>query len=246
MIRVAVSGAAGRMGRLAAAAITAEEDLELSAAYAPLDVGEVICGVAAVGDHDAVGGDVVVEFTNPDVVLANAARWGGRRLHMIIGTSGFDERMLTELADVWAGSEGNCLVVPNFSIGAVVMMRFAEMAAPHFGGVEVMEFHHDDKPDYPSGTALSTAARIAAAGGTNVPDAEGRGTDVDGVPVHSVRLPGVIASQEVMFGGLGETMSIRHDTFNREAFMPGMLTAIRGVAALPDKMTVGLDALLGI
>lgn len=246
MIRVAVSGAAGRMGRLAAATVAAEDDLELTSAYAPLDVGETISGIAAVGDPAVVDCDVVVEFTNPDVVLDNAAEWGRRGFHAVIGTSGFDAPMLEELASRWAGCSGNCIVVPNFSIGAVVMMRFAELAAPHFGGVEVIELHHDDKPDYPSGTALATAARIAAAGGTNDADPDGRGTDVAGVPIHSVRLPGIIASQEVMFGGLGETMSIRHDTFNREAFMPGVLTAIRGVADLPDKLTVGLDALLGI
>lgn len=246
MIRVAVSGAAGRMGRLAAAAVDAEADLELTSTYAPLDVGDTISGVVAIGDPTAVDCDVIVEFTNPDVVLTNAAKWGRAGFHTVIGTSGFDASMLGRLGELWAGSAGNCIVVPNFSIGAVVMMRFAELAAPHFDGVEVIELHHDDKPDFPSGTALATAARIAAAGGRNQSDPGGSGTDIAGIPVHSLRLPGIIASQEVIFGGLGETMSIRHDTFNREAFMPGMLTAIRGVADLPDKLTVGLDALLGI
>jgi len=246
VIRVAVSGAAGRMGRMAAAAVAAEADLELTAAYAPRDVGEVISGVTAVGDAAAVDCDVVVEFTNPDVVLGNAAQWGRQGFHAVIGTSGFDAGMLDQLADRWDGAAGNCIVVPNFSIGAVVMMRFAELAAPHFEGVEVIELHHDDKPDYPSGTALATAARIAAAGGKNESVPGGSGTDVAGIPVHSIRLPGIVASQEVIFGGVGETMSIRHDTFSREAFMPGVLTAIRGVSDLQQKLTIGLDTLLGL
>lgn len=246
MIRVAVSGGAGRMGRMAAETIAAEHHLELTGIFDPGQPGETVAGVAVSAEPKSVTCDVVVEFTNPDVVLSNLDQWSSLGCHAVVGTSGFDEDKLQRLAEIWNGAAGNCLVVPNFSIGAVLMMRFAELAAPHFQGVEVIEAHHDDKPDFPSGTALATAARIAAAGGTNVADTTGRGTDVDGVPVHSVRIPGVIASQEVVFGGLGETTSIRHDTFDRQAFMPGMLVAVRGVAALPEKLTVGLDSLLGI
>ncbi len=234
------------MGRMAADTITTQDDLELSGAYDPGQADAVVAGLAVTTHPESVDCDVVVEFTNPDVVLGNLAHWAARGCHAVVGTSGFDEAKLERLATVWGDAVGNCLVVPNFSIGAVLMMRFAELAAPHFAGVEVIEAHHEDKPDFPSGTALATAARIAAAGGSNVADTTGRGTDVNGVPVHSIRIPGVIASQEVICGGLGETVSIRHDTFDRRAFMPGMLIAIRGVADLPDKLTVGLDALLGV
>lgn len=246
MIRVAVSGGAGRMGRLAAAAVVAADDMELGGIYAPGHDGEAVAGVACVSDLTAFDCDVIVDWTHPDVVLDNLAGFAARGFHAVVGTSGFDENRLEELRELWSDSDGNCLVVPNFSIGAVLMMRCAELAAPHFAGVEVIEAHHEDKPDFPSGTALATAARIAAAGGSNAADVTGRGTDVSGVPVHSIRIPGVIASQEVVFGGPGETMSIRHDTFDRAAFMPGMIAAIRAVADLPDKVTVGLDSILGI
>lgn len=246
MIRVAVSGAAGRMGRMAAATVAAADDLELVAAFDPAAGGETVAGVAVVAEPAAIECDVVIEFTIPEVVMGNLAQWGSSGFHAVVGTSGFTADRLEQLAEQWGSSRGNCLVVPNFSIGAVAMMRFAELAAPHFEGVEVIELHHGDKPDAPSGTALATAARIAAAGGRNDADPGGRGADIAGIPVHSVRLPGVIASQEVIFGGLGETMAIRHDTFSREAFMPGMLAAVRAVSDLPDKLTVGLDAILGI
>ena len=246
MIRVAVSGAAGRMGRMAAATIVDCPEFELVGAYDPAQPDGEILGVECTADRSTLECDVVVEFTNPAVVLDNLAEWARRGFHAVVGTSGFDADRLEQLGDVWQGTDANCLVVPNFSIGAVVMMRFAELAASHFGGVEVIEMHHDDKVDFPSGTALATAARIAAAGGSNAAEPAGRGTAVAGVPIHSVRLPGVIASQEVVFGGLGETMAIRHDTFSREAFMPGMVAAISAVADLPDQVTVGLDSVLGI
>lgn len=246
MIRVAVSGAAGRMGRMAAETVAAAEDLELVAAFDPAAGGETIAGVAVVVDPTDIDCDVVIEFTVPEVVMGNLEQWGSRGFHAVVGTSGFSAERLGQVAERWGDSAGNCLVVPNFSIGAVVMMRFAELAAPHFEGVEVIELHHGDKPDAPSGTALATAARIAAAGGKNDAAPGGSGADIAGIPVHSVRLPGIIASQEVIFGGLGETMSIRHDTFSREAFMPGMLTSVRAVGNLPDKLTVGLHVLLGI
>ncbi len=246
MIRVAVSGAAGRMGRMAAETVATAEDLELVAAFDPAGAGETIAGIAAVTDPAAVDCDVVIEFTIPGVVMGNLERWGRRGFHAVVGTSGFSAERLEQLAELWGESAGNCLVVPNFSIGAVVMMRFAELAAPHFEGVEVIELHHGDKPDAPSGTALATAARIAAAGGKNDAVPGGSGADIAGIPVHSVRLPGILASQEVVFGGLGETLAIRHDTFSREAFMPGMLAAVRAVADLPEKLTVGLDPILGI
>jgi 4-hydroxy-tetrahydrodipicolinate reductase len=246
VIRVAVSGAAGRMGRMAAANVAATEDMELVAAFDPAGGGETAAGVAIATDPAGIDCDVVIEFTVPEVVMGNLEQWGSRGFHAVVGTSGFSAERLELLAELWRDWTGNCLVVPNFSIGAVAMMRFAELAAPHFEGVEVIELHHGDKPDAPSGTALATAARISAAGGRNDAVPGGSGADVAGIPVHSVRLPGIIASQEVIFGGRGETMAIRHDTFSREAFMPGMLAAVRAVAGLPDKLTVGLDTILGI
>ncbi|NND01644.1 MAG: 4-hydroxy-tetrahydrodipicolinate reductase [Acidimicrobiia bacterium] len=246
MIRVAVSGGAGRMGRMAAETIAAETDLELAGAYDPHGQGALVAGVTCTTDLSSIDCDVLVDWTTPDAVMNNVAAAAERNWHVVIGTSGFDGAKRDRLREIWSTANGNCLLVPNFSIGAVLMMRFAELAAPHFTGVEVIEAHHEDKADFPSGTALSTAARIAAAGGANIADTAGRGTDVDGVPVHSIRIPGVIASQEVVSGGLGETLSIRHDTFDRRAFMPGMLMAIKGVADLPDKVTVGLDSLLGL
>jgi 4-hydroxy-tetrahydrodipicolinate reductase len=246
MIRVAVSGAAGRMGRMAAETVAATEGLELSGGYDPRQPGTEVAGITCVADPAEIDCDVVIEFSIPDVVIGNLGEWGRRGFHAVVGTSGFDAARLEELDAVWPGSKANCLVVPNFSIGAVVMMRFAELAAPHFGGAEVVEMHHDKKVDYPSGTALATAARMAAAGAANVVDPAGRGTAVDGIPIHSIRLPGIIASQQVLFGGVGETLSIRHDTFSREAFMPGVLAAVRAVAGLPDRITVGLDSVLGL
>ncbi len=246
MSRVAVSGAAGRMGRMTAETVAAAADLDLSGAFDPAAAGEVVAGVPIVVEPAEIDCDVIVEFTTPEVVMGNLEQWGKRGFHAVVGTSGFSSDRLEQLAELWGDSPGNCLVVPNFSIGAVMMMRFAELAAPHFAGVEVIELHHGDKPDAPSGTALATASRIAAAGGKNDAVPGGSGADIAGIPVHSVRLPGIIASQEVIYGGLGETLTIRHDTFSREAFMPGMLAAVRAVADLPDKLTVGLDSVLGV
>ena len=246
MIRVAVSGGAGRMGRMAAETIAAQDDLQLTGVYDPQGDGAAVAGVTCTVDLSAVECDVLVDWTTPGAVLNNVAAAAERGWHMVIGTSGFDAAKRDRLRQIWSTASGNCLLVPNFSIGAVLMMRFAELAAPHFGGVEVIEAHHEDKVDYPSGTALATASRIAAAGGSNIANPSGRGVEVDGIPIHSIRVPGVIASQDVVLGGSGETLSIRHDTFDRKAFMPGMLMALRAVADLPDQLTVGLDSLLGI
>jgi 4-hydroxy-tetrahydrodipicolinate reductase len=174
-------------------------------------------------------------------------------LHAVVGTSGFDENRLAELRERWTSGPPNCLVVPNFSIGAVLMMRFAEMAAAHFAAAEVVELHHDRKADAPSGTALATAARMNQAGGRQeraVESAElapgARGADADGVRVHAVRLPGLLAHQEVLLGSPGETLTVRHDQSDRMAFMPGVVLAIRNVGELPDAVTVGLEGLLGL
>ena len=253
MTRVAVSGAGGRMGRLVAGAIAEAPGLELVSAFDPGHAGATVAGVVISSDPTVVGeAEVVVEFTTPDVVMANLAAWRSHGVHAVIGTSGFDADRLAALRKSWGSGPPNCLVVPNFSIGAVLMMRFAELAAPHFAASEIVELHHDRKVDAPSGTALSTAARIQAAGGRQERNVEStetvagvRGGDV-GPRVHSVRLPGLLAHHEVLFGSPGETLTVRHDSSDRISFLPGVLLAIRAVASLPDPVTVGLDALLGL
>lgn len=252
MTGVGVSGAGGRMGRLVAETVASTTDLELTALYDPHAVGQIVAG-CAVGDDPEVmlDCDVVVEFTRPDVVMENLRRWHGMGRHVVVGTSGFDEARLADVVGVWASGSARCLIVPNFSIGAVVMMRLAELAAPHFEASEIIEMHHDRKVDAPSGTATATAERIAGVSRQHreveseelVPGA--RGAAVDGVPIHAVRLPGLVAHQAVVFGSRGETLTIRHDTMDRQAFMPGVILAIRRVAELDAPVTVGLDVLLG-
>ena len=253
MIRVAVSGAGGRMGRLVMETVAAAEDLDLVAGYDPNHAGETVAGMTVSADPSVVSGaDVVVEFTAPAVVMENLRRWHGAGVSAVAGTSGFDAVRLAELREFWTEAPPHCLIAPNFSIGAVLMMKFAEMAAPHFAAAEIIELHHDRKADAPSGTALSTAARIQAAGGRqerNVESTEAvpgvRGGDV-GPRVHSVRLPGLLAHQEELFGSPGETLTIRHDSTDRVSFLPGVLLAVRKVGTLSDPVTVGLDTLLGL
>ena len=254
MISVGVSGASGRMGSLVADTIAAAPDLDLEACYDPAGSGEVVGGVAVSDDPAAIAGcEVVVEFTNPEVVMANLARWREAGSHAVVGTSGFDEDRLAALRTAWGSGPPNCLVVPNFSIGAVLMMRFAALASPHFRASEVIELHHDRKADAPSGTALATAAGMTAAGARQERETESaelaagaRGADADGVRVHAVRLPGLLAHQEVLLGSPGETLTIRHDTTDRAAFMPGVLLAVREVGNVGEPVTVGLDGLLGL
>lgn len=241
------------MGRLVAQTVAAAPDLELVAGFDPGHAGESVAGIVIASDPVVCGeAEVVVEFTTPDVVLANLGAWQDLGLHAVVGTSGFDAARLDALRARWGGGTPRCLVVPNFSIGAVLMMRFAEMAAPHFAASEIVELHHDRKADAPSGTALNTAARMTAAGGPQrrhtesaevVPGA--RGADA-GPRVHAIRLPGLLAHQEVILGSEGETLTIRHDTSDRISFMPGVLLAIRSVGSLPDPVTVGLEGLLGL
>lgn len=250
---VAVSGAGGRMGSLVAQTVADTRDLELGPLYDPRDAGSTVAG-ATIGDDPAAlaDADVVVDFTEPDVVMGNLATWRSLDLHAVVGTSGFDASRVAELREEWGSGPPNCLIAPNFSIGAVVMMRLSEIAAPHFAAAEVIEMHHDRKVDAPSGTAIATAERIAATASQDraVDSAElipgARGADAAGVPVHAVRLPGLVAHQQVLFGGVGETLTIRHDTTDRTAFMPGVLAAIRAVATLPDAVTVGLESVLGV
>ena len=250
---VSVSGAGGRMGSLVAETVASASDLELGPLYDPHHAGAIVAG-RSVGDDPAVlaGADAVVEFTEPDVVMENLRTWRSLGLSAVVGTSGFDADRIAKLRTQWGSGPPNCLVVPNFSIGAVVMMRLAEIAAPHFAAAEIIELHHDGKVDAPSGTAIATAERIAGTSTQEravestelIPGA--RGADVSSVPVHAVRLPGLVAHQQVLFGGTGEILTIRHDTTDRTAFMPGVLAAIRAVADLGDPVAVGLESILGI
>jgi 4-hydroxy-tetrahydrodipicolinate reductase len=244
--RVAVVGARGRMGATVCGAVSDADDLEL---VASLDVGDDISTVSASSC------DVVVDFTQPDAVMGNLRTCIAAGVHCVVGTTGFTDDRLAELRSLLADSPGiGVLIAPNFSVAAVLMMRFAEQAAPFFPSVEVVELHHDRKVDAPSGTATSTARRIAAVRARTdagpVPDATtderagARGADVDGVHVHSVRLRGLVAHQEVLFGTDGETLTIRHDSLDRASFMPGVLLAVRSVAGRPG-LTVGIDELIG-
>lgn len=245
MTRVAVLGAKGRMGSTSVTAIEATDDLDV---VAQVDLGD---GLAALVD---AGTEVALDFTQPDAALDNVRWCIENGVHVVVGTSGFDEAKLRQVSELLGRSPGvGVLVVPNFSIGAVLLMRFAAEAAPYFESVEIVEMHHPNKLDAPSGTAVRTAELIAAArqsaGSGPIPDATttdpdgARGAKVAGVPVHAIRARGYVASQEVVFGGVGETVTLRHDSHDRESFMPGVLTALRGVAARPG-LTVGLEPLL--
>ena len=235
MVRVAVVGAAGRMGSAVCQAVRDDDELEL---------------VAEVDAHDSLdavldaGADVAVEFTLPDSVKRNAAWLLRRGVHTVVGATGLSEADLEELRELTGPA--NLFVAPNFAIGAVLMMRFAEEAARHLPDVEITELHHDRKVDAPSGTALRTAQLIAKArrqAPSRSDEDPARGLRVDGVPVHSVRLPGLVASQEVVFGGPGQTLTIRHDSIDRGSFMPGVILAVKKVATRPG-LTVGLEHLL--
>ena len=222
-IRVAVAGAAGRMGGTVCEAVTGAEDMELVARVDPA-LG------SSLGDALTQSPQVLVDFTVPDTAVANARQAVGAGVHVVIGTTGFDFAQLEALR----GAPANVFVAPNFAIGAVLMMQFAAEAARHMRAAEIIELHHDGKLDKPSGTAARTAAlmRESAADGT-----------VE-VPIHSVRLPGLVAHQEVILGDTGQTLTIRHDSTDRHSFMPGVLLAVRRVATLTDSPVVGLEKLL--
>ncbi len=248
---IGVSGAGGRMGSLVAETIQQTEDLDLGPLYDPAHAGATRAGATVGDDPDAMqAAAIVVEFAPPDVVMGNLAEWRRCGLHAVVGTSGFDADRVAAVWEFWGSGPPNCLIVPNFSVGAIVAMRLAELAAPHFDAAEVIELHHDRKADAPSGTAMATAERIAAAADQrrHTESAElvagARGADVAGVPVHAVRLPGIVADQIIMFGSTGETLSIRHTSTDRAVFMPGVLAAVRGVADLEDPVSVGLEAVL--
>ena len=257
MIRVLVSGAAGRVGREVVRAVTAEHDMQLVAAGDPAHAGDPACAgsdLTITGDLASAiaeaGPDIVVDFTHPSVVAGNIATTLAAGVHCVVGTTGLAQQTLEELAS--AAPEGVCLfVAPNFAIGAVLMMRFAADAARLLPHAEIIELHHDRKADAPSGTALRTAALIAQARteapgipGVETESAPGaRGAVVDGIAVHSVRLPGLVAHHEVLFGGQGQTLTIRHDSIDRTSFMPGVILAIRETVKRSG-LIVGLERYL--
>ena len=215
-IRVAVAGAAGKMGQAVVAAVQGAGDMELTGRADPA-LGTALADV--LGDAD-----VVVDFTRPDMALDNARACLAAGVHVVIGTTGFD---IDALHDAAAASDANAFVAPNFAISAVLMMRFAAEASKHMAKAEIIELHHDAKLDAPSGTAARTASLM---------DGE--------VPIHSVRLPGLVAHQEVILGDVGQSLTIRQDSYTRESFMPGVLLAIRRVAALETSPSIGLEQLL--
>lgn len=246
-VKVAVLGATGRMGQQTCRAVTGVTDLEL---VAEIDRS------GSVDDAAASGATVVVDFTRPDVVMDNLERVLTLGMHAVVGTSGFDDERLSavqKLVDLAPGL--GVVVAPNFALGAVLLMRFAREAAAHFESVEIVETHHPDKVDAPSGTAVHTAQAIAAArasaGNQDAPDATttaldgARGASVSGIPVHSLRLRGAVAHEEVILGNAGEVLTLRHDSLDRAGFMPGVLLAVRQVVSRPG-LTVGLEALLGL
>jgi len=249
LISVGVLGARGRMGTEVCRSVDAAEDMEL---VAMVDERDWLFNVA-----DA-GAQVVVDFTRPDSVMENIRFCIDQNIHCVVGTTGFDESRLATIAQ-WLEPkpEVGVLIAPNFGIGAVLLMRFAQEAARFFPSVEIVELHHPAKVDAPSGTAARTARLVAAArraaGVPAAPDATresdslpgARGADVEGVPVHAVRLAGLVAHQEVLMGAAGETLTLRHDSYDRASFMPGVLLAVREIRSRPG-LTVGIESLLGL
>ncbi|HEU4947888.1 MAG TPA: 4-hydroxy-tetrahydrodipicolinate reductase [Kribbella sp.] len=246
-IKVGVLGAKGKMGSQTCQAIEAAADCELVAA---LDQGDPLDRLTT------AGAEVVVDFTHPDVVMDSLAWCIEHGIHAVVGTTGFDDERLATLREQLAAKrDTGVLVAANFSIGAVLMMRFAAQAARFYESVEIIELHHPDKVDAPSGTARRTAELIAAArreaGSPPVPDATStgldgaRGADVDGIRVHGIRLRGLVAHQEVLFGAVGETLTIRHDSLHRESFMAGVLLGVRRIVGTPG-LTVGLEHFLDL
>jgi 4-hydroxy-tetrahydrodipicolinate reductase len=250
------------MGSTVCAAVAEAPDLELVAAVDPLHAGIDLHQLGIAGTQVQVaakasalvdaGAEVVVDFTVAEASRENVRFCAEHDVHAVVGTTGFSEAELHEFADLFDKSGANAVIAPNFAIGAVLMMRFAELAAPYFDTAEIIELHHDQKADAPSGTAVLTAQRMAAVSKewgddpTTSSVAPGaRGGRVDGIPVHSLRLRGLVAHQEVMLGTTGQTLSIRHDSYDRSSFMPGVLLAVRKVAEYPG-LTIGLDQLLGL
>jgi 4-hydroxy-tetrahydrodipicolinate reductase len=251
MIKVAVSGAMGRLGGAIAHGVAAAKDMQLTGLYAPGHEGESTAGASVLPGPELVFAQVIVECAPHDVVMDNLKTWHDMGIDVVVGTSGFSEQRLEQLRSFWTGGKNACLVVPNFSIGAVLMMRFAELVAPHFDSVDIIERHDENKPDAPSGTALATAMRMgrhrndsAKSLGHEIVDGALGGL-ASGVRVHSLRMAGLLSDQEVACSNHGETFSINHRSTSYESFVNGAMLAIRHVQDISG-VSVGLDSILNI
>ena len=262
-MRVGVFGAGGRMGSTVCRAVAEDPELELVAAIDPhhrgIDLRQIVgpggAGIQISGDAEVLthaGAEVAVDFTQASAARGNLKWCAANKVHAVVGTTGLTPADLDEIRASFVDGV-NCVVAPNFAIGAVLMMRFAEMAAPWFETAEVIELHHDGKVDAPSGTAMLTAQRMASASGDWTADATteemvagARGGDGPaGIRIHSVRLRGLVAHQEVLLGTTGQSLTIRHDSYERSSFMPGVILAVKAVPGCPG-LTIGLDSLLGL
>jgi 4-hydroxy-tetrahydrodipicolinate reductase len=254
MIKVGVVGATGRMGQTVCNAVAADPELQLVAAVDTVQPGSTIHGVTVAAELRALAdaaAEVVVDFTVAEAARVTLPWLAMHDMHAVVGTTGFSETDIDNFR--LAFSSSNCLIAANFAIGAVLMMRFAEMAAPFFDTAEIIEIHHDGKADSPSGTAVATASRMAAAKGEWAPDPTkheaipgARGASGPaGIPIHAVRMRGAVANQEVVLGTQGQTLTIRHDTVDRVSFMPGVVLACKKIAEHKG-LTLGLDDLLGV
>lgn len=253
MIRVGVVGAAGKMGSTVCDAVAAADGLQLAAAVDVVGGGGVVHGLTVASDLKALADaqcEVVVDFTVADAARKTLPWLALHGMHAVVGTTGFSDDDISSFEKAFTGS--NCLIAANFAIGAVLMMKFAEQAAPYFETAEIIEFHHNAKQDAPSGTAMATAQRMAAASSEwaadptkheVIPGARG-GVGPGGIHVHGVRMVGMTASQEVILGTSGQTLVIRHDSNDRVSFMPGVVLACRNVASLSQRLTMGIDSLL--
>ena len=254
-IRVGVLGAAGKMGRTVSEAVAADPDLDLVARIDPAGGDGIETSRDALV---AAGAEVAIDFTRPDAVFENVCFCLENGIHSVVGTTGMSDADLAKIGELASNGTANAFVAPNFSIGAVLMMHLSKVAARHLGSCEIVEMHHNQKLDAPSGTAHKTARDIAAVwrehgrppGGEHHPDEEekvkgSRGGEAEGIHVHSVRMQGAEAHQEVIFGAPGQTLTIRHDAMNRQSYMPGILLAVKSVASRPG-LTVGLENLLDL
>jgi 4-hydroxy-tetrahydrodipicolinate reductase len=248
-MKVAVSGAMGRLGSAIARGISITNDMQLSGVYAPGHAGKTMAGLEIEDAMERIDARIIVECGPPETVMENLKMWHTMGLGVVVGTSGFTEDRMGELKSFWGEGDPGCLVVPNFSIGAALMMRFAEMASVHFESAEIIERHEEAKPDAPSGTALATAVRVAKYRSQSELITKGelvkgaRGGLVSGVHVHSLRMKGLLSDQEVAFSNMGETFSVNHRSTSYESFVRGALLAIRYTQTIKGVAT-GLDGAL--
>ena len=255
-LKVGVLGAAGRMGQSVCSAVMQAESLELVAAVDLVsdESEEMLEGIPItqeISDFFKAEVDVVVDFTIAEASKNNLPLLAEEGVDAVVWTSGLSDQDFSIIEKKF--NESSCLIVPNFAIGAVLMMHFASIAAPWFNTAEIIEYHHNQKKDSPSGTAIATAERMSSASNQwdedptiNESIAGARGAKLKGIPIHAVRMKGMVAHQEVIMGSIGQTLTIRHDSPDRESFMPGVLLAVQGVASLPNGLTIGLEKLLGI